>query len=97
MAFNDLFNKIKGYATQNPQKAQQALDKVEQTVNDKTGGKYSDKLSKAGDAASKGLGLDQNQQGKQGDAGQVGQGGGQAPEAGQQQAPEQGQAPGQQG
>lgn len=101
MAFNNLFDKIKGYARQNPDKARKALDKVEQTVNSKTGGKYSDKLSKAGDAASKGLGLDENQQGQQTEPGQVGQQSqpGQTPQQGQTpqtQTPQGGQEPGQQ-
>lgn len=95
MAFNNLFDKIKGYARQNPDKARQALDKVEQTVNSKTGGKYSDKLSKAGDAATKGLGLDQKHQGAPDQVGQQSQPGqtpqqGQTPQA---QTPQQGETP----
>ncbi|YAL82580.1 antitoxin [Dermacoccaceae bacterium W4C1] len=60
MALNNIIGKIKGFAQKNPDKAKQAIDKVSQTVDQKTGGKYSDKIDKASDAASNGLGLEKD-------------------------------------
>lgn len=69
MALNNIFGKIKQYAGQNPDKARDAIDKVSKTVDEKTGGKYSDKIQKAGDAAGSGLGLNKNPQADQVDGG----------------------------
>ncbi len=44
-----LVGKAKGYAQQNPDKIDQAVEKVGDTVDKKTGGKYADKVDKAQD------------------------------------------------
>ena len=79
MAISDLINKAKQWASQNPDKARQAIDKVEDVVDSKTGGKYRDKVDQAGDAVGGQLGIPKD--GQQG----------QAPQQGQQ--PQQGQEP----
>ncbi|MDN5724959.1 MAG: antitoxin [Propionibacteriales bacterium] len=55
--FNTIVNKLKGIAQKNPDKVRDALEKVEGAVNSRTGGKYSDKLNRASDAAKGGLGI----------------------------------------
>lgn len=44
-------------AAKNPSAVHDNLDKAEAFVNDKTGGKYKDKLASGGDALEKGLGV----------------------------------------
>lgn len=70
-----IFDKAKEFAKGNPDKVSQGLDKAGDVINQKTGGKYEDKINTAKDKVSDSLG------GEQG-------GGEQAPEGGQ---PEQGQ------
>ncbi|AKU16159.1 antitoxin [Luteipulveratus mongoliensis] len=95
MAITDLINKAKQWASKNPDKARQAIDKVEDAVDSKTGGKYRAQVDKAGDAVGGQLGVpkgtDQGQQ-------QAPQGDGQTPapqqpEGQKPQAPQQGQEP----
>lgn len=57
MALADLINKAKSWASGNPDKARSAIDKVEDIVDSKTGGKYRDKVDKAGDALGGQLGI----------------------------------------
>ncbi|QKE85587.1 antitoxin [Arthrobacter sp. NEB 688] len=49
--------KVKDYARNNPQKADDAIGKVEGFVRSKTGPTHSAKVDKGGDALRKGLGL----------------------------------------
>jgi hypothetical protein len=51
-----LLGKGKDYAAQNPDKVQGYIDKAGDTVDGKTGGKYSQHVDKAQDAAKKHLG-----------------------------------------
>lgn len=95
MGLADIVSKAKGWAAKNPDKARQAIDKVEHAVDSKTGGKYKDQIDKAGQAVGGKLGVPtEGQQG--GQSGQVPQGGqqGQTPPADNpgQQTPPGGQA-----
>lgn len=49
--------KARDYARQNPDKVQQALDRVESTVSTRTRGKYDAKVGKGSSALRKSLGL----------------------------------------
>ena len=49
-----LFDKVKGLAGKNADKVSDAIDKVADVVDEKTGGKYADKVDKGAEAA-KGL------------------------------------------
>lgn len=49
--------KVKDYARSNPQKADQAIGKVEGFVRSKAGPQHADKVGKGTDAVRKGLGL----------------------------------------
>ena len=49
-----LLDKLKGLASQHADKVEGAIDKVAEVVDDKTGGKYSDKIDQGVEAA-KGL------------------------------------------
>ncbi|HMM93673.1 antitoxin [Phycicoccus sp.] len=49
--------KVKDYARQNPEKASEAIEKVEGFVRSKAGPTHSAKVDKGGDALRKGLGL----------------------------------------
>ncbi|MFD6857108.1 antitoxin [Rhodococcus sp. NPDC060086] len=55
-----LLGKGKDYASQNPDKVQGYIDKAGDTVDGKTGGKYSQHVDKAQDAAKKHLGTSGN-------------------------------------
>lgn len=57
VAFKDLVNKAKSMATRNPDAARKAIDRVEQQINARTGGKYRDKIGKGGDLLGKQLGV----------------------------------------
>lgn len=80
MALGDMIRKAKGYARQNPDKTKQMLDKIENTVDQKTQGKYRDKVSKASNAVGGALGVErgQGQQGQVSGEGFQGQQGQQA-------------------
>lgn len=43
----NMMDKLKGMVGKNPDKAQQGLDKATSYADEKTGGKYSDKINKA--------------------------------------------------
>lgn len=84
-----MFGGAKKAASAHPDQVRQGMDKAEQAVNQQTGGKYGDQITKAGDAAEKALGV-------QGQPGQPGQPGQAAPgQPGPGQAPGDPQAPGQ--
>ena len=63
MAFKDIVNKARSMVTSNPDAARKAIDKVEQQINSRTGGKYRDQLSKGGDMLEKRLGVDRRDPG----------------------------------
>jgi ABC-type transporter Mla subunit MlaD len=46
-----LFDKAKELASQHAEKVEEAIDKVADVVDDKTGGKYSEKIDKGAEAA----------------------------------------------
>jgi hypothetical protein len=46
-----LFDKAKKLAEEHADKVEQAIDKVADVVDDKTGGKYADKIEKGAEAA----------------------------------------------
>jgi hypothetical protein len=46
-----LFDKAKKLAEEHADKVEQAIDKVADVVDDKTGGKYADKIDKGAEAA----------------------------------------------
>lgn len=89
MSFADslkgMVDKAKSMAKENSDKVDQAVGKVGDTVNEKTEGKYSDKVDKAQDAIKKNLGVeDEGGQSGQGGAGEQGPGqGGQSGQGGQ--------------
>ncbi|APT91537.1 hypothetical protein CSPHI_11825 [Corynebacterium sphenisci DSM 44792] len=49
-------DKAKQFASENPDKVKQGLDKAADAVNERTGGKYADKIDKATEVASDKLG-----------------------------------------
>lgn len=51
-------DKAKQFASKNPDKVKQGLDKAGDAVNERTDGKYADKIDKATDVASDKLGGD---------------------------------------
>lgn len=56
----DALNKAKDYARDNPEHARSAIDKVEDIIDQRTGGKYSSHVDKAGDWVEGKLGLPNN-------------------------------------
>lgn len=52
-----LFDKAKNYVKEHPDSIRGGLDKVEKTINDKTGGKYSSQLEKGRQSLDKNLGV----------------------------------------
>ena len=56
----DALNKAKDYARDNPEHARSAIDKVEDIIDQRTGGKYSSQVDKAGDWIEGKLGLPSN-------------------------------------
>ncbi|WP_149359574.1 antitoxin [Lolliginicoccus suaedae] len=61
MGFGDMMNKAKNLAQKSPDKARAAVDKVEDTVDEKTGGKYGDHIRKGGDAVEGKLGISEQE------------------------------------
>lgn len=55
--FGDLIGKAKDFAQKNPEKVQQAINTVEDKVDQATKGKFTSAVDKAGDAVEKQLGL----------------------------------------
>lgn len=56
MGFMD---KIKGMASKNADKVNEGIEKAEDMVDDKTDGKFTGMVDKAGDAAKKAVGTDE--------------------------------------
>ncbi|MCA0438773.1 MAG: antitoxin [Actinobacteria bacterium] len=52
-----LIDKAKAFARSNPDKVRDGVDKVEELVNRKTGGKYADQVAKGAAAAENALGV----------------------------------------
>lgn len=79
----DAYNKARDYASKNPDKTRSVIDKVQDFVDAKTGGKHRDKIDKVGDLIEDKLGVPKNQQpGQQADGQTPGRG-----ESGQSQPP----------
>lgn len=57
MRLTDVLVKVRQYAVSNPDKTRQVFDKVTRTVDARTGGKYHDKIIKAGQVAQDRLGV----------------------------------------
>lgn len=57
--FNGLLRKAKDFARKNPDKVRDGLDKAEDAINSKTGGKYDSQIRSAGDKVEEQLGVDQ--------------------------------------
>ena len=71
-----IFDKAKEFAQGNPDKVKDAVNKAGDAINDKTGGKYADKIDSAKgklDGALGDKGGDQPQGGEPGQGGQPGQ------------------------
>ena len=59
MDFKNIIAKAKDFAGKNPDKVRDGIDKAEAVVNEKTGGKYSDKIQQGQEKAKDALdGLD---------------------------------------
>lgn len=54
-----LFDKVKNFASKNPDKVGQGVDKVGDMIDERTGGKHADKIDKAQDMARERLTGDQ--------------------------------------
>ena len=54
---SDWIQKAKDFVKGNPEQAGQGLDKAEEFINERTGGKYADKLDQGTDKVREGLGL----------------------------------------
>ncbi|WP_278314732.1 antitoxin [Lolliginicoccus levis] len=61
MGFGDMVNKAKNLAQKSPDKARAAIDKVEDTIDEKTGSKYGDHIRKGGDAVEGRLGISEQE------------------------------------
>ncbi len=55
-----IFDKAKQFAEDNPDKVNQGIDKAGDLVDERTGGKHSEQVDKAQDAARKHLGGDES-------------------------------------
>lgn len=56
--FGNLVNKAKDFARKNPDKVRDGLDKAEDAISSKTGGKYDSQIQSATDKVEKGLGVE---------------------------------------
>ena len=54
---SDWIQKAKDFVKGNPEKAGQGIDKAEEFINERTGGKYADQLDQGTDKVREGLGL----------------------------------------
>ena len=54
---SDWIQKAKDFIKGNPEQAGQGLDKAEELINERTGGKYADKIDQGTDKLREGLGL----------------------------------------
>ncbi|MCW4354334.1 antitoxin [Hoyosella sp. YIM 151337] len=79
MGLGDIVNKAKNLAQKSPDKAREAIDRVEDTLDKKTGEKYGDQIRKGGDAVEQNLGI-----------AEAAQAAGESPEPGTGTAPQQG-------
>ena len=57
MNFDEIVNDAKKLADEHPEQAKEALDKAEGIVNERTGNKYTDQVTKGEDAVEGQLGL----------------------------------------
>ncbi|AEF41382.1 antitoxin [Hoyosella subflava] len=57
MVLTDLFNKAKGLVQKNPERVRTVIERVEETVDKTTGGKYSEKIHQAADTVEERLGV----------------------------------------
>ncbi|MBB3036495.1 antitoxin [Hoyosella altamirensis] len=57
MVLTNLINKAKGLVQKNPEKVRAVIDRVEETIDKTTGGKYSDKIHQAADTVEEQLGV----------------------------------------
>ncbi|WP_162872752.1 antitoxin [Austwickia chelonae] len=57
MDFSSLVNKAKSFAQDNPEKVRAGLDKVEDVVNERTGGKYAEQVAKGAGVVENALGV----------------------------------------
>lgn len=83
--FKGLADKAKQFINKNPDKARKGIDRASKFADEKTGGKYSEKINKGADRA-RGYVPDQDkpQEGQQAEGGQQGQQGKQQGQQGQQ-------------
>ena len=57
MSNESFFDKVKDFVTGHPEQADQGLDKAEEIINERTGGKYAEQIDKGDDLVSEQLGL----------------------------------------
>ncbi|GAA2746268.1 hypothetical protein GCM10009868_31030 [Terrabacter aerolatus] len=57
MDFNEIVDQAKKLAGEHPDQAKEALEKAEGILDERTGGKFTDQISKGGDAVEGQLGL----------------------------------------
>ncbi|GAB3448889.1 hypothetical protein GCM10027517_34460 [Phycicoccus ginsengisoli] len=57
MDFNEIVDEAKKLAGEHPEQAKAALDKAEEILDERTGGRFDDQIKKGGDAVEGQLGL----------------------------------------
>jgi hypothetical protein len=57
MDFNEIVDEAKKLAGEHPEQAKEALEKAEDILDERTGGKFSDQIEQGGDAVEGQLGL----------------------------------------
>lgn len=57
MGFDDALNKAKGFADDNPDKAEKGIDTASDQLKERTGGKHDEHIDRGSDAAKDHLGL----------------------------------------
>ena len=62
---SDWIQKAKDFVKGHPEQAQQGLDKAEELINERTGGKYADQVDQGTDSLKEGLGLPPDAEGTQ--------------------------------
>ena len=62
---SDWIQKAKDFVKGHPEQAQQGLDKAEELINERTGGKYADQVDQGSDKLKEGLGLPPDAEGTQ--------------------------------
>ncbi|GGC53880.1 antitoxin [Hoyosella rhizosphaerae] len=68
MGFGDMMNKAKGLAQKSPDKVRAAVDKAEDTIDQKTGGKYGDQIRQGGSVVQDKLGVTEQKNSDTGEA-----------------------------